>query len=116
MKNQLFGLIGLGLLLAAASAYAQTGAVKANVPFNFVVEKAELPAGPIRASRASASTGSFMTIQSKDRKGHQGGYSECLPIEPAANQDQAGFPSLWRSDISWLKYGPPEITGAANCR
>ena len=45
MKNQLFALIGLGLLLATASAYAQTGVVKANVPFNFIVNKAELPAG-----------------------------------------------------------------------
>ena len=45
MKNQLFALIGLGLLLATASAYAQTGVVKSNVPFNFIVDKAELPAG-----------------------------------------------------------------------
>jgi len=45
MKNQLFVLIGLGLLLATASAYAQTGVVKANVPFNFIVDKTEVPAG-----------------------------------------------------------------------
>ena len=45
MKNQLFALIGLGLLLATASAYAQTGVVKANIPFNFIVNKADLPAG-----------------------------------------------------------------------
>jgi hypothetical protein len=45
MKNQLFALIGLGLLLATASAYAQTGVVKANVPFNFIVDKTEVPAG-----------------------------------------------------------------------
>ena len=48
MKNQMFALIGLGLLLATASAYAQTGVVKANVPFNFIVNKAELPAGQYR--------------------------------------------------------------------
>ena len=47
MKNQLFALIGLGLLLATASAYAQTGVVKANVPFDFIVNQTELPAGAI---------------------------------------------------------------------
>ncbi len=54
MKDQLFALIGLGLLLATASAYAQTGVVKANVPFNFIVDKTELPAGSTR-SRGLAS-------------------------------------------------------------
>jgi hypothetical protein len=37
MKKQLFTLLGLGLLFATASAYAQTVALKANVPFNFIV-------------------------------------------------------------------------------
>ena len=45
MKNQLFALVGLGLLLATASASAQTVPLKANIPFNFIVNKAELPAG-----------------------------------------------------------------------
>ena len=45
MKNQMFALIGLGLLLATASAYAQTGVVKANVPFNFIVKKTQFPPG-----------------------------------------------------------------------
>jgi len=67
MKHPLFALIGLGLLLAAASAYAQTGAVKANVPFNFVVEKADLPAGQYVIQSAGLA-GSFTTIQSKDRQ------------------------------------------------
>ncbi len=67
MKNQLFALIGLGLLLATASAYAQTGVVKANVPFNFIVDKAELPAGQYRIQGIGIST-SAMTIQSPDGK------------------------------------------------
>ena len=67
MKNQLFALIGLGLLLATASAYAQTGVVKANVPFNFIVEKTELPAGQYTI-QALGSTGNAMTIQSPDRE------------------------------------------------
>jgi len=45
MKKQLFALLGLGLLLATASAYGQTVTVKANVPFNFVVTGGTLPSG-----------------------------------------------------------------------
>ena len=45
MKKQLLALVGLGLLLATASASAQTVLLKANIPFNFIVNKAELPAG-----------------------------------------------------------------------
>ena len=48
MKNQLFALIGLGLLLATASDYAQTGLGEANVPFTFIVNKNESPPGPYR--------------------------------------------------------------------
>jgi hypothetical protein len=67
MKNQLFALIGLGLLLATASAYAQTGVVKANVPFNFIVNKAELPAGQYRIQPMGI-TASAMAIESPDGK------------------------------------------------
>ncbi len=67
MKNQLFALIGLGLLLATASAYAQTGVVKANVPFNFIVEKTQIPAGQYLIQNVSQ-TGTAMSIESSDRK------------------------------------------------
>ena len=67
MKNQLFALIGLGLLLATASAYAQTGVVKANVPFNFIVNKTDLPAGEYMIQPVGLS-GSAMAIQSQDRQ------------------------------------------------
>ncbi len=67
MKNQLFALIGLGLLLATASAYAQTGLVKANVPFNFIVNKTEMPAGQYRIQPLGL-TGVAMSIQSTDNK------------------------------------------------
>jgi hypothetical protein len=67
MKNQLFALIGLGLLLATASAYAQTGVVKANVPFNFIVEKTQIPAGEYLIQNISQ-TGTAMSIESSDRK------------------------------------------------
>jgi hypothetical protein len=67
MKNQLFALIGLGLLLATASAYAQTGVVKANVPFTFIVDKADLPAGVYTIQSLGLAAGA-MTIQSADDK------------------------------------------------
>jgi hypothetical protein len=67
MKNQMFALIGLGLLLATASAYAQTGVVKANVPFNFIVNKTELPAGQYRIQPMGINAGA-MAIESPDGK------------------------------------------------
>jgi hypothetical protein len=67
MKNQMFALIGLGLLLATASAYAQTGVVKANVPFNFIVNKTQLPAGAYKIQPLGI-TASAMAIQSPDGK------------------------------------------------
>jgi hypothetical protein len=45
MKRKLFALFGLGLLLATASAYAQTINLKADVPFNFVMYGRTLPSG-----------------------------------------------------------------------
>jgi hypothetical protein len=65
MKNQLFALIGLGLLLANASAYAQTGVVKANVPFTFIVNKTQLPAGEYRIQPVGLNA-TAMAIQSPD--------------------------------------------------
>ncbi len=67
MKKQLFALVGLGLLLATVSAYAQTGVVKANIPFNFIVDKANLPAGEYVVQSVSSS-GKAVMIQSSDRK------------------------------------------------
>ena len=67
MKNQLFALIGLGLLLATASAYAQTGVVKVNVPFNFIVGTTQIPAGQYEFQSLTTS-GAAMTIESADRK------------------------------------------------
>jgi hypothetical protein len=66
MKNQLFALIGLGLLLATASAYAQTGVVKANIPFNFIVDKTQVPAGEYRF-QSLGTTNSALAIESSDR-------------------------------------------------
>jgi hypothetical protein len=45
MKRQLFVLLGVGLLLATAPAFAQTIRLKAEIPFNFMVGKTTLPSG-----------------------------------------------------------------------
>jgi hypothetical protein len=94
MKHPLFALVGLGLLLAAASACAQTGAVKANVPFDFVVERAELPAGQYVIQNAGID-GSFMTIQSKDRKV----LKAVIPDACQSNQSQT------RTKLIFHRYG-----------
>ena len=112
MKNQLFALIGLGLLLATASAYAQTGVVKANVPFNFIVNKTDLPPGE------------YM-IQPVGSSGKRDGHSE--PGQPnrkagscrtLANRQRRRRPASWFStvtvtSISWPRSGPRETTGAS---
>ncbi len=96
MKNQLFALIGLGLLLATASAYAQTGVVKANVPFNFIVDKTQIPAGE------------YLIPEHRDLQQRPGNREQrphfaqdvsanCLRIVPASDNDEAGFSSLRRS-------------------
>lgn len=90
MKNQMFALIGLGLLLATASAYAQTGVVKANVPFNFIVNKTELPAGSYRI-HALGVTGSAMTIQSPDGKFTQAFLSNACSSQQAQKTSKLIF-------------------------
>ena len=65
MKKQLLALVGLGLLLATASASAQTVPLKANIPFNFIVNKAELPAGEYTL-QSLGSSDTAMLIQSTD--------------------------------------------------
>jgi hypothetical protein len=65
MKKQLLALVGLGLLLATASASAQTLPLKVNIPFNFIVNKAELPAGEYTL-KSLGSSGTAILIQSAD--------------------------------------------------
>ena len=65
MKKQLLALVGLGLLLATASASAQTAPLKANIPFNFIVNKTTLPAGEYTLQRLGSSQ-TIMLIQNTE--------------------------------------------------
>jgi hypothetical protein len=67
MKNQLLALVGLGLLLATASASAQTMPVKVNIPFNFIVNKAALPAGEYTVQSLGLSNTAIL-LRSTDRQ------------------------------------------------
>jgi hypothetical protein len=67
MKKQLSTLLGLGLLLAAASAYAQAIRVKADIPFNFIVGKQTLPAGEYTIQSMDIA-GRTLSIRSADQK------------------------------------------------
>ena len=67
MKKQVFVLLGLGLLVGM-SAYAQTVNLKADVPFNFIVTGATLPAGEYTIK--GLENGQTMSISSSDRKAH----------------------------------------------
>ncbi len=96
MKNQLFALIGLGLLLATASAYAQTGVVKANVPFNFIVDKTRISRWAIRDPAYRHHELRRHDHREPGRENHKGFLAERLRIDTGAGDDQAGFPPLRR--------------------
>ena len=84
MKKQLLALVGLGLLLATVSASAQTVPLKANIPFNFIVNKAELPAGEYTLK----SLGSSDTAHAHPERGRPDGqddFTERLRIVKGAN-------------------------------
>ena len=67
MKKQLLALVGLGLLLATASASAQTVPLKLNIPFNFIVNKAALPAGEYTVQSLGSSNTAIL-LRSTDRQ------------------------------------------------
>jgi hypothetical protein len=69
MKRQIVSLLGVfGLLLVAACASAQSLKVSANVPFNFVVDKATLPAGAYSIDAISSSGSKTLLIQNRDAR------------------------------------------------
>jgi hypothetical protein len=67
MKKSVLTLVSvLSLLLAAGSAFAQTHSVKADVPFDFTVNHAKMPAGTYTIS--SVGLGGTLAIRSADNK------------------------------------------------
>jgi hypothetical protein len=114
MKNQLFALIGLGLLLATASAYAQTGVVKANVPFNFIVDQTPISAGRYVIQPIGTMNSGAMTIESPDGKTIK---VSCLTIANRHRRRRrpSWFSTVTVTSISWPRSGPREMTGAASC-
>ena len=67
MKKRMFALLGLSLMLATVSAYGQTVLVKANIPFNFSVTGATLPAGAYTIQSLTAD-GMVLSIRDSDMK------------------------------------------------
>ena len=82
MKKQLFALLGLGLLFATASAYAQTAALKANIPFNFVVAAKSLPAGEYTIQSLSMHE-RVLTIRGADKSANMIMVSSCESAKPS---------------------------------
>ena len=113
MKKQLIALVGLGLLLATASASAQTVPLKANIPFNFIVNKSELPAGEYTL-KSLGSSDTVMVIESEDGR-RQDDFAEHLH-SPKRQRQQARFPPLRRSDTSSPRSGRRATSRARNCQ
>ncbi len=67
MKKQMFSLLGLSLMLATVSAYGQTVRVNANIPFNFSVTGATLPAGAYTI-QSLTSDGRVLSIRDSDMR------------------------------------------------
>jgi hypothetical protein len=67
MKKQLFVVLGLGLLLATASAFSQTVALNANIPFNFIVTGKTLPAGEYTIQPVDMQ-GKVLSIRDSDQR------------------------------------------------
>ena len=93
MKKQLLALVGLGLLLATASASAQTVRLKANIPFNFIVNKAELPAGEYTL-QSLGSSDTAMLIQSTDSQIAKMVLPNACASSKPQRSEQAGVPPL----------------------
>ena len=116
MKNQLFALIGLGLLLATASAYAQTGVVKANVPFNFIVNKTDLPAGAYMIQPVG-------TYRKRDgdrepgQQSHKAGSAERVRIDRGAEDHASWFSTATASQYFLAQiWTAGKRPGHRNCR
>jgi hypothetical protein len=101
MKKQLFALLGLGLLLATVSAYAQTANLKADVPFKFVVAGRSMPSGEYTI-RTLNGINHALVISSEDQKPSIFMAHSCVSMKPVQSKlvfrrygDQYFLSEIW---------------------
>lgn len=68
MKSQAIRFLGVLTLLAAGSAFAQNVHVRANIPFDFIVDKGKLAAGQYDLSSLNTATGRTLLLKNSDGK------------------------------------------------
>jgi hypothetical protein len=91
MKKQALTFIGvLSLLLVAGSAFAQTQKIRADVPFNFVVNGTMLPAGQYTVSNIGSGS-SMLLIQSEDGRAAKLAAPHRVQSSEAANHTKLVF-------------------------
>ncbi len=92
MKKQLMTLVGvLSVMLAAGPALAQTVHVRSNIPFNFVVDKATLPAGQYDVRTVSAGTDSILLLSGLDTHANAMIGSNDIESSDASNETKLVF-------------------------
>jgi len=69
MKKRIFATFSSLALLTAAAAFAQSSAMRFDIPFDFHVGATVLPAGHYSVQPRTAFTGSVLSIRGVDRKG-----------------------------------------------
>jgi hypothetical protein len=97
MKKQLLTFLGLGLLLATASAYAQSIRLKANVPFNFVVTGGTLLGGEYTIRSEKTDPEHELSINARGQSSRVFLAVPCLSLE-------GGRPS-YQSKLVFDRYG-----------
>lgn len=85
MKKQL-NLLGLGLLLVTALAYAETVNMKVNIPFNFVVGGATLPSGEYTV-QGLGNSGNAISIRKLDQTAKS--LTLAIPCESSKTPEQS---------------------------
>ncbi len=102
MKRQMLTLVGvLGMLLAAGSASAQTIKVKADVPFNFIINKATLPAGEYTLMSVGSESGRTLSIRSADKQNQALVLANHVESRTACETPATSFHAV-RGKLKWL--------------
>ena len=92
MKKQLLSFVGmLGLLMVAESAFAQHVHVRANIPFNFTINKNTLPAGQYDVREIDSAGGHVLAIQSGEGKMGQMFLTNAVSASASPNKTKLVF-------------------------